>query len=777
MIAKSVSRSKNNSSYGALVNYIDNPDKQEGVAHDWGNLANYALDIKNEGEKLDHGSIRYSNFKEDIKSLDQAIALVEITQECCSSKSDNKTYHLVVSFPPSENPTKEQLVDIEDELVKSIGFEDHERVSALHTDQAHLHIHIAINKVNPDSYKLYDPSFDKKKLMAACKILEKKHQLEQTHSDKSKLIDGTIINTKAQDKENRSGEKSLLTWVKENAKDHLVLSKTWGELHEQAGKYGLVVKKKGAGLIIAVKDQEKLCIKASDVDRDLSFKKLEAKLGKFETAKPSNDPLQQEKSTKNYQAEPKKFEKTPEAEALWKAYQLEKERRALQCKYSLENIREKHRVIREKARAYVKDQRQHAKIRLYTPTRLKIFKLEADQIIQKSIEDAAKERDIAFKQNKLINWNDFLSEQAAQGDQYALKLLRKTEKKNQRLSDNLFRVENWEEGQQFINDKAKSSISFNGDVRYFTEDGGRVIDKSNHVAVQASTDLSVTLALELASKRFDKPLTINGSDDFKKAVAKAAAIEGSQITFADEEMERLKSIAILERQKLKERMAKGDTYLAVPFEEANKVKEAGAEWDHEKKLWVLKAGLDAEELGLGEYLEGKGKYSTQAHYLIVPAGERLQAKELGAKWDKDIQRWYVPSGGDLSKFKEWMKGETTFDKMWQEKEELIVPKEHVELVKSAGAEWNRKDKTWVVPAGAKAQDIGLEMFTKEYGRFSKERIYLNVSFKEKDKAQELGAKWDGIKKQWFAPPKSDLSLFDKWKAEIQKTQQKHSKKR
>jgi hypothetical protein len=56
-------------------------------------------------------------------SEDPAMTVAEITptqRRNLRSKTD-KTYHLVVSFPPRERPTDEQLRYIEDELCAAIG--------------------------------------------------------------------------------------------------------------------------------------------------------------------------------------------------------------------------------------------------------------------------------------------------------------------------------------------------------------------------------------------------------------------------------------------------------------------------------------------------------------------------------------------------------------------------------------------------------------------------------------------------------------------------------
>jgi hypothetical protein len=44
----------------------------------------------------------------------------------------------------------------------------------------------------------------------------------------------------------------------------------------------------------------------------------------------------------------------------------------------------------------------------------------------------------------------------------------------------------------------------------------------------------------------------------------------------------------------------------------------------------------------------------------------------------------------------------------------------------------------------------------------RERIYINVSYKEKDDAKILGAKWDNEKKTWYAPNLTYKELIEKF---------------
>ena len=40
--------------------------------------------------------------------------------------------------------------------------------------------------------------------------------------------------------------------------------------------------------------------------------------------------------------------------------------------------------------------------------------------------------------------------------------------------------------------------------------------------------------------------------------------------------------------------------------------------------------------------------------LEVPFKEKDEAKQLGAWWDPEIKKWFVPSGRDVHLFKKWI---------------------------------------------------------------------------------------------------------------------------
>jgi hypothetical protein len=156
------------------------------------------------------GAVRFQNC--EALELSHAIKEIVATQAMNTRATGDRTYHLVVSFAPGEKPTPEELEDIEDELCRGIGLSHHQRISAVHVDTAHLHLHIAINKIHPRSFCCIEPYYDKRRLMAACEALEVKHGLARTNHG---LSDRKTPKGRVGDMESHSGEVSFLSWVKE----------------------------------------------------------------------------------------------------------------------------------------------------------------------------------------------------------------------------------------------------------------------------------------------------------------------------------------------------------------------------------------------------------------------------------------------------------------------------------------------------------------------------------------------------------------------------------
>jgi hypothetical protein len=89
----------------------------------------------------------------------------------------------------------------------------------------------------------------------------------------------------------------------------------------------------------------------------------------------------------------------------------------------------------------------------------------------------------------------------------------------------------------------------------------------------------------------------------------------------------------------------GNLYLQVPFAERETVKALGAKWDNEAKKWYVP--MNADPKPFNKWLKT---------YLNVPYEQRSQVKELGAIWDPQESKWFINPNKDPKLFSKWIDG-------------------------------------------------------------------------------------------------------------------------
>jgi antirestriction protein ArdC/phage/plasmid primase-like uncharacterized protein len=105
-------------------------------------------------------------------------------------------------------------------------------------------------------------------------------------------------------------------------------------------------------------------------------------------------------------------------------------------------------------------------------------------------------------------------------------------------------------------------------------------------------------------------------------------------------------------------------YINVPLTEKDEAKELGARWDRKAQSWYIPPGVDPDALAKWsahtpvkqqEQKTGTVKPAQERVYLAVPYGERVAAKAAGAKWDKQAKSWYVGAkAGQSEKIERWL---------------------------------------------------------------------------------------------------------------------------
>ena len=528
MIIKVIERKTSEKSrFDRLGRYILNAKENESIL--FARTARYVMDEKGNGEKV--GWYRISNCQSNTPAV--AIAEVLATQaENRRAKSD-KTYHLVVSLPHWEQLNREQAEDIEDTICAGLGFAEHQRISAVHKDTDHFHLHIAINKIHPNTFSCVEPYYPYYKLDSLAKALEIKHGLYQDN----RIGQGTRF-AKVGELEAHQQEESFLSWLNEKVGDQLkqVLkeAKGWQDVHDLLTPYGAVIKPKGAGLVIATADGT-VGIKASSLNRKLSFKSLTDRFG---TYKPSQN---QGKPLKQYQPG---LHKSLGMNSLYAEFQKVQEANRQAKTKALADLRSKHNEYGIKLKDWYRQRRNSVKVN--TDLDKKSKRTIYHELSQEMKIDFAELKQREQEQNKAIReqsraqtWDQYLASRAEEGDAEALRILRKRKNYRREIAQTLLTIDSFEEAMDVIKTQFKPTVLRNGKVIYRTQDGGVVSDEATAIAVPEVTEASTLLALSLADERFSgKPVVVEGSDEFKVLVAKLSAIKGLSLRFADPVLEK-----------------------------------------------------------------------------------------------------------------------------------------------------------------------------------------------------------------------------------------------
>lgn len=534
--------------YAVLATYI--ADVKKDAVRDFTRTADYIADVAGGGERV--VGVRITNCGAD----DFALALAEIAacqDENTRSRKD-KTYHLVVSFPEGERPTLERLRDIEDELCRSIGLADHQRISAIHDDTDNLHVHVAINLIHPETKRHCEPYFDKQKLMAACIELEVKHGLERvSHGIDAERAHERAGGQRAEKMEHHGGRESLRSWIIENAAAALIeaaaSAQSWEALHQAFAENGLELRPQGAGLVISAIG-DRTAVKASAVSPTLSHASLTGRLGAYERPGPAAE------ATKPKQAYTRAARhRTPEVEALFARYQQERGDALKSRAHARADMEQAHAVYTVALKAH--HQARRVAIRQETHLRGDERRHLRTALAHERKGDWAARRTLARDQRQqidaahpLLTWQAFLEREAGRGDEHALAALRSRAVTARRMNADILTAPDLKAARHVIDKRHTRTARHNGDMLYQLQDGGRVTDRAAEVRLDQLSTGAALLALTLAAERFQgQALVLDGSDAFKAAIVQVAATPGLTVRFADPELERARQVAEIARRR------------------------------------------------------------------------------------------------------------------------------------------------------------------------------------------------------------------------------------
>lgn len=259
-------------------------------AHNVRALVDYIAGPKagGDGEKVEHRGARNMLNLDHEGQVQEMIDLAETAR-----RSPQPVQHWILSWREGEQPTAAQAEEAVSTFLDEMGLPEHQAIYALHRDTKNCHLHLAVNRVHPDTEKVVtvNNGFDHEVAHRAIARIEREQgwqredralflvrpdgKLERSHprGGHERQPSGT-----ARDFEERVGERSAQRIAIEVAAPIIREAKSWREVHEALAREGLRFERKGSGAVLWIGREP---VKASSAGRDCSLSALQKRFGEL----------------------------------------------------------------------------------------------------------------------------------------------------------------------------------------------------------------------------------------------------------------------------------------------------------------------------------------------------------------------------------------------------------------------------------------------------------------------------------------------------------------
>ncbi|MEB0222086.1 TraI/MobA(P) family conjugative relaxase [Pseudomonas sp. AB12(2023)] len=496
-------------------------------------------------------------------------------------------YHVVLSWAPGEKPTDVEAFNSAHHALSAVGMSDHQYVFAVHRDTENVHVHMAVNRVNPDTFKAVYPERDFYKLDRAMRELELENGWQQVQGvysiferDGKQVIDWTSNSpdskgkkpSKAAEMERYDGSESFHSYIRNEPRKAIGAAlkrenMTWQAIHHLLAKFHLELREKGQGFAIYDLGSEITTpIKASDLHEDFSKSRLEKRLGTYQgplpvavasvstydkMKSPKRDPLLREE---------RRLERAIARRKLRTQYQDYKKTVVYQ-RLDPAAVKKRFSVIAVAAkekRAEVKNSRGTTAVKKAMYSVIAFETLRDRERLKTEIQQ---ERDALRNDpmNKTLPFRKWVEDKAASGDSAAISQLRGWAYSEKRLAAEIRSTENdaalngvrHEESAdpiaKVLSDELIFRVRRNGAVHYQDRKGNeQFVDHGRAIHMHAAVCMdkaAISSALLLAKEKYAGSFELTGSEEFKRIAIEVLTEYKIKVVLKDPSQEALRIAA------------------------------------------------------------------------------------------------------------------------------------------------------------------------------------------------------------------------------------------
>lgn len=231
---------------------------------------------------------------------DENAQISEMAGLAAKAKSGDPVSHFVLSWPSNERPTEEQFHEAARIFTHELGLDGHQVVYGAHQNTENYHLHLAINRVSPETLQVVkvNNGFDKFACMKGICVIEheqswtpEKNAVFRMTENGPALVEGRekSLSKGARDAEQKTGNPSLERRAKSLAPE-IALATSWQDLHLRFAVHGVTYEKRKGGAVL--KFGKSGFVKSSSAGRECSLKNLEKRFGTFERARIAPKPYE-----------------------------------------------------------------------------------------------------------------------------------------------------------------------------------------------------------------------------------------------------------------------------------------------------------------------------------------------------------------------------------------------------------------------------------------------------------------------------------------------------
>jgi hypothetical protein len=523
MIGKHIPSPKSGGSFGGLNDYISGKSKR-----------------RIEGEKVAFADCV------NLISVDTATAEMEAIA-FQNKRCGNPVMHLLLSWREDETPERGQVKEAVEITLKEVNLSQCQAVYALHQNTDNMHLHICVNRVDPDTLKAINPAhgWTRKGMERAARRIEHAQGWEIENNAWSEIDEqgrivqkerapDAIIPQPRKDKENLTGEQSAVRKAQGALKDAVKGLKSWSEFHALVRSSGMDYERKGSGAIIRVGE---VVIKASAASRNLGLSKLEKLFGEYEPAIDAENIGSSQTQGKDKQiSEPKPLDRKNDND-LWKAYISERNgylrnKREVRRQISAEQDEQKKQMKQRHAaerKAMYAAYSGRPRYEIYEQRRILATRHAYEAVLLKEAHKAERDDFHKFNPGFTATYEQWLRDRGLDGE---------AEMWRHRKDENYFRLEISGEGAAQVNTDIKglpgfkAAAGWRGTTRFYRDGTPGITafaDMGQKIRVYQRDDETILAALQLGQQKWGG-VQVNGTDEYKMRCAEIAVKHGIRIT-------------------------------------------------------------------------------------------------------------------------------------------------------------------------------------------------------------------------------------------------------